>query len=82
MGRKLSREELLAYTPGAMALSTGGGGVRLLEEDVEKMVDKALEQGKVFELVDLKEVPDNQASKSNRDSGGWGTRDISLPMEA
>ena len=39
MGRILSREELLGFTPGAMALSTGGGGVRLLEENVEKLTE-------------------------------------------
>jgi len=70
MGRILSREELLGFTPGAMALSTGGGGVRLLEENVEKWSDDALEQGKVFKLAELSEVPDDQIVLSGIGTGG------------
>ncbi len=70
MGRILSREDLLGFTPGAMALSTGGGGVRLLEENVEKWIDDALEQGKVFKLAELSEVPDDQIVLSGIGTGG------------
>lgn len=70
MGRILSREDLLGFTPGAMALSTGGGGVRLLEENVEKWIDDALEQGKVFRLAELNEVPDDEIVLSGIGTGG------------
>jgi len=70
MARKLSREDLLSFTRGAMALSTGGGGVRPLEETVERMVDDALARGNEFKLVTLKEVPDDEIVLSGLGTGG------------
>ncbi len=70
MTRTLSREEMLGFTMGAMALATGGGGVRPLEETVEKRVDDALDQGKKFKLAELKEVPDDAVVLSGIWTGG------------
>ena len=70
MSRILSREELLSFTMGAMALATGGGGIRPLEEAVEKMVDDALDRGKEFKLVELDEVPDDAVVLSGIWTGG------------
>ena len=53
MTRELSREEMKSWTIGAMALATGGGGVRPLAERAERMVDEAFDQGKKYELVDV-----------------------------
>jgi len=73
MARILSREELLSFTIGAMALATGGGGVRPLEKNIEKMVDEALSQGKEFKLITLEEIPDDAVVLSAIGTGG-GTR--------
>ncbi len=70
MAKLLSRDDLLSFTPGAMALSTGGGGVRPLEERVEKMVDDSLEQGKKFRLVSVEEIPDDEIVLSGLGTGG------------
>ncbi|MCD6264228.1 DUF917 domain-containing protein [Candidatus Bathyarchaeota archaeon] len=70
MARILSREDLLAIPRGGMALATGGGGVRPLEEVVEKMVDDALDQGKEFKLVTLEEIPDDVVVLSGIGTGG------------
>jgi len=70
MARILSREDLLAIPRGGMALATGGGGVRPLEEVVEKMVDDALDQGKEFKLVTLEEIPDDVVVLSEIGTGG------------
>jgi len=73
MARILSREELLSFTMGGMALATGGGGVRPLEETVERMVDEALDQGKEFKLARLEEIPDDSVVLAGIGTGG-GTR--------
>lgn len=70
MARILSREELLSFTRGAQALAAGGGGVRPLEEDIEKMVDEALAQGKEFKLITLEEIPDDAVVLSGILTGG------------
>jgi len=70
MARKLSREDLLSFTMGAMALATGGGGVRPLEEVEERMVDEALDQGKEFKLVNVEEIPDDSIVLSGLGTGG------------
>jgi len=70
MARTLKREDLLGFTIGAMALSTGGGGVRPLEERVEKMVDDAFDQGKEFQLVTVEEIPDDEIVLSGLGTGG------------
>lgn len=70
MARNLSREDLMSFTIGAMALSTGGGGVRPLEERIEKMVENALNQGKKFSLVTVDEIPDDELVLSSLGTGG------------
>ena len=70
MLRILSREDLLSFTIGAMALATGGGGVRPLDEAIEKMVDEALIRGKEFKLVSLDEIPDDGIVLSGLSTGG------------
>ncbi|MCW3979273.1 MAG: DUF917 family protein, partial [Candidatus Bathyarchaeota archaeon] len=70
MARKLDREDLKSFTIGAMALATGGGGVRPLEETVEKSVDDAFDQGKEFRLVTVDEIPDDEIVLSRLGTGG------------
>ena len=70
MAKILSREDLLSFTMGGMALSTGGGGTRPLDEDVEKMVDKALARGKEFKLISLDEIPDDSIIFTQLGTGG------------
>jgi len=70
MARILTREDLLSYTRGAMALSTGGGGVRPLEENEERMVDEALAKGYEYKLVSLEDVPDDAVVLSRLGTGG------------
>ena len=70
LARTLSRDELLSFTMGAMALATGGGGIRPVEEVIEKMVDDAMNQGKKFKLLDLHEIPDDVVVLSGVWTGG------------
>jgi hypothetical protein len=70
MTRELSREEMKSWTIGAMALATGGGGVRPLEERAERMVDEAFDQGKKFTLVDVNEIPDDELVLTRLGTGG------------
>ena len=70
MAKILSREDLLSFTIGAMALATGGGGTRPLDEAVEKMVGKAIAQGKEFKLVSLEEIPNDSIILSQLSTGG------------
>jgi len=54
--KKLTRQELYDILCGCTILGTGGGG------DLKKglfLIDKALDAGKEFNLVNLEEVPDN-----------------------
>jgi DUF917 family protein len=78
MVRVLSREELLSYTPGAMALSTSGGGVRPLEENIEKMIDNSLDQGKKFTLASIEEIPDDELILSGIGTGGGISMELRL----
>lgn len=78
MVRVLSKEELLSFTPGAMALSTSGGGVRPKEETVEKMIDDAFDQGKKFRLASVNEIPDDELVLSGIGTGGGITMDLRL----
>jgi DUF917 family protein len=70
MVKTLSREDLLNFTMGAMALATGGGGVRPLEEKVEQKVDEVLSQGKEFRLASLEEIPDDAIVLASIGTGG------------
>lgn len=70
MAKKLSREDMKSFTIGAMALSTGGGGVRPKEEILDKAIDDAFDQGKEYRLVDVKEIPDNELVLSRIGTGG------------
>ena len=70
MTRNLSREDMKSWTIGAMALATGGGGVRPLEERAERMVDEAFDQGKKFTLVDVNEIPDDELVLTRLGTGG------------
>jgi len=78
MAKILSREDLLSFTMGAMALATGGGGTRPLDEDVEKIVDKTLAQGKEFKLISLEEIPDDSIIFSQLGTGGGITTEQRL----
>ena len=53
MAKILSREDLLSFTMGAMALATGGGGTRPLDEDVEKIVDKIKNTESTLECIGI-----------------------------
>jgi DUF917 family protein len=59
-----------SYTMGAMALATGGGGVRPLEENVERWVDDAFDQGKKYKLVSIDEIPEDEIVLSGLGTGG------------
>jgi len=59
-----------SWTIGAMALATGGGGVRPLEERTERMVDEAFDQGKKYTLVDVGEIPDDELVLTSLGTGG------------
>lgn len=59
MAKILSKEDLLGFAIGSMALCTNGAGTRPTDEATEKMIDKTLAEGKEFKLISPEEIPDN-----------------------